>query len=99
LLLGSFFVVTSSCLVVKVFRVFGGSGYFEIGSRCLAAILFGAIWCFSGVPRVRGTLLFWSQSLAGRSLLIRDRESVLWIKFGFGLFTVSFRGREVVEAE
>jgi hypothetical protein len=30
----------------------------------------------------------------GRSLLIRDRESVLWLKFGFGLFMVSFVGSE-----
>jgi len=33
--------------------------------------------------------------MVGRSLLIRDRESVLWIKFGFGLFMVSFGGSEV----
>jgi len=31
----------------------------------------------------------------GRSLLIRDRESALWIKFGFGIFMVSFGGSEV----
>jgi hypothetical protein len=31
----------------------------------------------------------------GRSLLIRDRESVLWIKFDFGLFMVSFGGPKV----
>jgi hypothetical protein len=27
--------------------------------------------------------------------LIRDRESVLWLNFGFGLFLVSFGGSEV----
>lgn len=31
----------------------------------------------------------------GRSLLIGDRELVLWLKFGFGLFTVSLGGSEV----
>lgn len=31
----------------------------------------------------------------GRSLLIRDRESVLWFLFGFGLFWCSFGGPEV----
>jgi hypothetical protein len=30
----------------------------------------------------------------GRSLLIRDRESVRWIKFDFELFMVSFGGSE-----
>ena len=31
----------------------------------------------------------------GRLLLIRDRESVLWIKFGFRFLMVSFGGSEV----
>jgi hypothetical protein len=74
---------------------------FEIGSQCLAAILSGLTWCFSGVPGVKGALLIWSYSLVGRSLLIRDRESVLWLKLVFGLVLVFFRwigGRKVVEA-
>jgi len=77
--------------------VFRRVGYFsfEIRSQCLAAILFGVIWCFSGVPGVRSALLIWSYSLVGRSLLIQDRESVLWLKLGFGFFMVSFGGSEV----
>ena len=58
--------------------------------------LFGLLWCFSGVPGVRGALLFWSLSLVGRALLIQVWESVLWVKFGFGLFYGdSFGGLEV----
>jgi len=77
--------------------VFRRVGYFcfEIGSWCLAAILFGVIWCFSSEPSVRGALLIWPYSLVDRSLLIRDRESVLWLKLGFGIFMVYFGGSEV----
>ncbi|RHN63888.1 hypothetical protein MtrunA17_Chr4g0063151 [Medicago truncatula] len=56
---------------------------FEIGSWCLAAVLFGKLQSFFGGPRVWGALLIWSCSLVGRLLLIRDRESVLWFKFCF----------------
>jgi len=42
-----------------------------------------------------GALLIWLYSLVGRSLLIRDREVVLWFKFGYGLFWCSFGGPEV----
>ena len=46
---------------------FRSAGYFcfEIRSGCLAVILFGLIWCFSGVPGVRDALLIWSYSLVG----------------------------------
>lgn len=33
---------------------------FEIGSLCLAAFLFGAMWCFSSASGVRGALLICS---------------------------------------
>jgi hypothetical protein len=48
-----------SCLLCASFR-WAGYFCFEIGSRFLATILFGLIWDFSGVPGVRGALLFWS---------------------------------------
>jgi len=49
------------------------------------------LWCTGG----EGCPPFWAYSLVGRSFLIRDRESVLWLKLGFGLFMVSFGGSEV----
>jgi len=62
----------------------------EIRSRCLFAICFDGLWCFYGGPGMR-----WPSDLVlntGRPIaLIRDRESVLWFKFGFGLLLVFFR--------
>jgi len=73
-------------------------GYFcfEIGSWCLADVLYGGLQCFSGGQGVRGARLVWSLSLVAQSLLIRDWESVLRFKFGFGLLWCSLRGPEVV---
>jgi len=79
----------------------GRSFCFEIGSRCIFAICFNGLWCFSGGPGMR-----WPSDLVlntgGPITLIRDRESVLWFKFGFGLLLVSFRWTgvcAVVEAD
>ena len=78
---------------------FRWAGYFsfEIRSRCLAAILFGLIWCFSGVPGVRGSLLFWSLSYGG-PITFDSKSGVSSLdQVGFGLFYgVSF-GRSEVE--
>jgi len=55
---------------------------------CLRWVSCLAGYGFFGEPGVRGARLVGSWSLVSRSLLIRDRESVLWLKFGFGLFGV-----------
>jgi len=71
----------------------------KLGSSCnLCLTWFGF---FSGVPGARGALLIWFYSLVDRSLLIRDRESILWLKLVFGLCVVLFRwfgGREVCDS-
>jgi len=74
---------------------------FEIGSQCLYAICFDGLWCFSSGPGIR-----WPSDLVlktgGPIALIRDRESILWSKFGFGLLLVFFRWTgvsAVVEAD
>ena len=49
----------------------------------------------------RGALLISYYSLVGRSLLIRDQESVLWLKLVFGFCVVLFQwvgGREVCDS-
>jgi len=56
---------------------------------------------FSGVPMARGALLIGFYSLVRRSLLIRDRESALWLSWFLGYCFVLFwwiGGREVVDA-
>jgi len=53
------------------------------------------------VQELRGALVIYFWSLVGRSLLIQDRESDLWLKF-FGLFWCHIRQTEdwfVVEFE
>lgn len=81
---------------------FRWAGYFcfEIGSRCLAAILFGLIWCFSSVPGVRGVLLVLK---SGGPIAFDSRTGVsylaqvwFWALYGFFQWT---GGREVVEVD
>jgi hypothetical protein len=78
LLLGSFFIVASSFLWVLGLLM------------CVGCILVWLAMVFLWFTGVRGALMIWSWSLMGRSLLIRDRESVLWPKFGV-LFLEFFR--------
>jgi len=68
---------------------------FEIGSRWLADILFGVIWCFSGVPRVRVPFWFGPKVWWADHFWFEIGSQFVWIKFGFGLFMVSFGGSEV----
>nr|ABD28555.2 hypothetical protein MtrDRAFT_AC148971g32v2 [Medicago truncatula] len=59
----------------------------ELVSSCILVWLATIILWWTGVRGAR---------LVGRLLLIRDRESALWLKFGFGLFWCSFGVPEVV---
>jgi len=105
----SFWFVCCLNFACHVFRltycvlVFGGPVHLasRLGVGVYLQSLFDWIWFFSSVPGARGALLIWYYGMVGRSLLIREWESVLWLKLVFGLLVALFwwfGGREVCDS-